>query len=227
MKLSNDGAVFTLTMSGVGAFNADSLAAFNEALDAVLADEQAEVLVITGEDKSFSQGLDLEFLMAVGAENPDNAMAFTRSCLDMIGRLLSFPLPVVSAINGHAFGLGAMIVLASDYCVMREDRGYFCLPEADLGMTLTERMNALVCGKLSADLLRDVLLTARRIGGVEAAERGIVDHACALEDLVAAGIELAAPMRGKKRESLAGLKRGAHSGILTVIEADVPDATIS
>lgn len=206
-----------------GVFSPASLGAFNEALDTVLADEAADLLLITGQDKNFSQGLDLDYLMTA----PEGAIEFVANCLRMVGRLLTFPVPVVAVVNGHAFGLGAMITLASDYKVMREDRGYFCLPEIDLGATLTGRMNALVCGKLSGDVLRDVLLTGKRVAGPEAAQRGIVDRAVALPALPAAGLELASPMRGKNRQALAGLKRGINGAILAVIESDVPEVAIS
>lgn len=221
---SFEDGVFRLTMKGPGVFNPESLAAFNSALDTALSHEAAEVLLLTGQDKNFSQGLDLEYLMAVS--DPAEGLNFVGDCMRMVGRLLCFPLPVVSALNGHAFGLGAMITLASDYKAMREDRGYFCLPEVDLGMTLTERMNALVCGKLSGTVLRDVLLTGKQLAADEALAAGIVDTTASLDVLVATAIELAAPMRGKKRESVAGLKRGINVDILDVIEADVPDVVI-
>lgn len=222
MTIESSENVYTLTMSGSGTFNPDSLAEFAAALDTVQADEGATVLLITGQDKSFSQGLDLEYLMA----NPDNGMQFVGDCMRVVGRLLWFPVPVVSVVNGHAFGLGAMIALASDYKVMREDRGYFCLPEVDLGMTLTYRMNALVCGKLSGAVLRDVLQTGRRVSGEEAQDLGIVDRAAPLEVLRDLALELAQPMCGKDRSSLSGLKRGINMDILAVIEGDTPDATV-
>ncbi len=223
MTIDSADSVHTLTMANGGAFNPDSLAAFNAALDAVLSDEEASMLLITGEDKNFSQGLDLEYLMA----NPDNGMQFVGDCMRVVGRLLWFPVPVVSVINGHAFGLGAMIALASDYKVMREDRGYFCLPEVDLGMTLTHRMNALVCGKLTGAVLRDVLQTGRRVSGPEAQQWGIVDRAAPLDMLGALALELAQPMCGKQREALSGLKRGINLEILSIIEGDTPDITIA
>jgi enoyl-CoA hydratase/carnithine racemase len=209
-------------MTDGGAFNPESLAAFNSVLDQVLADDNAGVLLITGEDKNFSQGLDLEYLMS----SPDGAMDFVRDCMLAVGRLLCYPLPVVSLVNGHAFGLGAMITLASDYKVMRNDRGYFCLPEVDLGMTLTYRMNALVCGKLSGDTLRDVLLTGLRLSGPDAEARGVVDRTAPVDSLGELGLELARPMCGKSRQALSGLKRGINLDILSVIESDAPDATI-
>ena len=222
MIIDNSDNVYTLTMNNGGTFNPDSLAAFNAGLDSALADEDASVLLITGADKSFSQGLDLEYIMA----NPNDAMQFIGDCMRVVGRLLWFPVPVVSVINGHAFGLGAMIALASDYKVMREDRGFFCLPEVDLGMTLTYRMNALVCGKLSGNVLRDVLQTGRRVGGPEAQEWGIVDRAAPLDTLREVALELAQPMCGKNREAVSGLKRGINLDILSVIEGDTPDATV-
>lgn len=223
VSLAADGAARVITLVGSGVFNPDSLADFNRALDEVLADGEAGLLVITGQDKNFSQGLDLEYLMS----GSDGVMPFLGDCLRMIGRLLTFPIPVVAEVNGHAFGLGAMIVLASDYSVMREDRGFFCLPEIDMGATLTRRMNALVCGKLSGSVLRDILLTGRRIGGPEAVELSIVDRAVIHEQLRDAALEVARPMLGKNRQALAGLKRGINSDILAVIESDEAEATIS
>ena len=226
IDLIEDTPYATLTMGNNGRFNDNSLSAFNQALDQCLENEDIRALIITGEGKMFAEGLDLEFMGTIGAESPDKAMDFVKSCLLMIGRLLTFPVPVVSAINGHAFGLGAMIVLASDYKVMREDRGYFCLPEGDLGMTLTERMNALVKGKIQGNVLRDVLLTGKRIAGPEAAENGIVDCSCSENEIPHKAKSLAEPMMSKDRNALSGLKRGINLDILKVIEADAPDITI-
>ncbi len=213
----NDGKAL-LTMAEDGKFNPDSLAAFNGALDKVLEDDSVTLLIITGREKSFSQGLDLDFL---GKAEPAEAIGFVKDCMHMVARLLQFPVPAVAAINGHAFGLGFMIPLACDYSVMRADRGFMCLPEIDLGMTLEAGMNALVTSKLQGRVLRDALLTGKRFGGEDAAEAGIVDAATTIDQLLARAEELAQPMRGKDRKTLAGLKADIHRPILTVIEQPV------
>ncbi|MCH1554065.1 MAG: enoyl-CoA hydratase/isomerase family protein, partial [Luminiphilus sp.] len=141
------------TFIGEGRFNESSLEGFHDAMLAAFADKEAQVLLLQGEGKNFSQGLDLEWMMS----NP--SQGFVVDCMRVVGRMLDSPIPIVSLVTGHAFGLGAMIVLASDYRVMREDRGFFCLPEVDLNMTLTVRMNELVCSKLSPKALRAALLT--------------------------------------------------------------------
>ena len=90
--------------------------------------------------KHYSDGFDIDFLAAL--EGPD-LVTFIGRTLGGAGRLLTFPVPTVAAINGHAFGVGAMLALAHDRRAMREDRGWFCLPEIDLGMQFSPFMLAL------------------------------------------------------------------------------------
>ena len=210
-----NGSYFVLIMQNEGKFNPDSLAAFNAALDEAEADDGVAALLITGEEKTFAQGLDLAYLGSVAFKG---AMKFVDQCMFMIGRLLQFPVPVTAAINGHAFGLGAMIVLASDYKVMRDDRGYFCLPEVDLNMTLPPSMDALVKGKMSGALLRDTLLAGARLAAGEAVTRGLVDESSSEADLVKRAMAISEPMQGKDRATLSGLKAGINRAIIDAIE---------
>ena len=221
LSLENRDGVLVLSMPDEGKFNATHLAAFNDALDKVEADQQILGLIISGRGKSFSQGLDLDYLSTL--QVPAVA-SFVEQCMAMIGRLLSLPVPSCAAVNGHAFGLGAMLMLACDFKVMREDRGFFCLPEINLNMTLPASMNALLTGKLQGTLLRDVLLGGVRIGGVEAAERALVDRVCAQENLINESFALMEPLVGKHRHTFANLKRGINKDILAVIEAAAGDA---
>ncbi|HCS27515.1 MAG TPA: enoyl-CoA hydratase/isomerase family protein [Spongiibacteraceae bacterium] len=216
LSLETTDGTALITMPEEGKFNPESLGAFNSALDGVEAEDSATLLVITGRDKHFAQGLDLDFLYTAA---PDTAVSFVNDCMRMVGRLLQFPLPVVSAINGHAFGLGFMIAIASDYRVMRSDRGFLCLPEIDLGMTLIPSMNALVTGKLGGSLLRDMLLAGKRVGGDEALERGLVDACCTVDQVLVRAGEIAQAMQGKDRKTLRGLKADINRPILDVIDA--------
>ena len=104
-----------------------------DAMDVVLEEIQAgdgpAALVLTGTGKFFSNGLDLDYM----SSNPSDAEATLGRVHALFGRVLGLEVPTVAAINGHAFAGGAMLALAFDQAVMREDRGYFCLPEADLG----------------------------------------------------------------------------------------------
>jgi enoyl-CoA hydratase/carnithine racemase len=214
VEVQQSGEELLIVLGDEGKFNPGSLGQVNAALDQLLATPAIKRLVITGEDRIFAQGLDLAYLGSVDGEQAFN---FVHDCMAMIGRLLTAPVPVVSAVNGHAFGLGAMIMLASDFRVMRNDRGFFCLPEVDLNMVLIPSMNALVCGKLSPSLVRDALLGGARIGGEQALQRGLVDVCCEQSALLSEARNLAAAMEAKDRATLTGLKQGINREILRAI----------
>jgi enoyl-CoA hydratase/carnithine racemase len=76
----------------------------------------------------------LEWMAKVGEQDAQNCV---RKLHDVVARLLTFPLPTVATITGHAFAGGALLALACDYRVMREDRGFFCLPETDIRLVFT------------------------------------------------------------------------------------------
>lgn len=80
----------------------------------------------------------------------------------LYGRMLGLEVPAIAAVNGHAFAAGAMLALAFGQIVMPEDRGYFCLPEADLGLPFTPGMNALTSARLSPPAAHEAMVLARR-----------------------------------------------------------------
>ena len=126
-------------------FNLPMLDAFDESLNAVEADESAQAVLLTGEGKFFSNGLDLEWMTASGE---DATRQVVQRLQLLYLRLLSYPMPVIAAVNGHAFAGGGMLALACDERVMREDRGYFCLPEVDINIPFLPGMSKLVQAKL-------------------------------------------------------------------------------
>ncbi len=210
---------FILTMQGEGKFHHEMLQEFHMALDSAEADLGVKAVIITGNDKNFSQGFDLERL---GKLPGDEFFAFVEQSMTVIARLLSFPVPAIAAVNGHAFGLGAMLALSCDYRVMRSDRGYFCLPEVDLGMTLINTMNTLLTHKLGGHFLRDALLTGRRYGADELVAERLFDASCAQDELIDSAKQVAAPMLGKQRDTLGGLKSAMNATVINAIHTSVP-----
>ncbi|MFN7150569.1 MAG: enoyl-CoA hydratase/isomerase family protein, partial [Microthrixaceae bacterium] len=125
-------------------FNVASLERWHEILTELEMGDGPLALVITGSGKFFSNGLDLDWM----GEHPDQAGRVVEDLHALLGRLLLFPAYTVAAINGHAFAGGAMLSCACDVRVMRSDRGYWCLPEVDLGIPLTEPMMEIVTVRL-------------------------------------------------------------------------------
>jgi len=184
---------------GENRFNRRSVARWHEVLDELEATDDPLAVVITGEGRFFSNGLDLD---AFGAD-PEEGKVTVPEVHRLFGRLLVFPAYVVAALNGHTFAGGAMLACCADERVMRSDRGYWCLPEADLGLPVTEPMMATVTARLSVQTAAEALNTGRRYTAEEALAAGIVDHVAPEAEVLPRAIERAALVAAKSRTVIA------------------------
>ena len=219
VNLRRDGDVFVVEMcDGGNRFRPEFLAELEAAIDEAESSSGAAALVTTGQGKFYTNGLDLDWVIAAG----DEGRTFVADMLRVFARVLSSPLPTAAAINGHAFAGGAMFALAHDYRVMRSDRGYFCLPEADLGVPLVDGMTALIREKIgSGPVLRDAVLAGERFASVEAVAASFVDVEAPEDGVLDAAIALVAPLAGKDRSTRQALKRGLYAATLAVLEDPV------
>lgn len=188
---------------GENRFHRASVERWHEVLDELEAVQGPLAVVVTGEGRFFSNGLDLEGFAA----DPQHAAAVVDSVHRLFGRLLVFPAYTVAALNGHTFAGGAMLACCADLRVMREDRGYWCLPEADLGLPLTEQMFATVTSRLTVATAAEAMNTGRRYTAAEAFAAGIVEHAVPEAEVLERAVAMAAPLAGKDRSVIAEHKR--------------------
>jgi len=194
-------------------FNAEFVAALNRMLDEVEASEGPTALVTTGEGKFYSNGLDLEWMAGQSKEQVGRHIDAVH---ETFLRMLTFPMITVAALNGHAFAAGAMLALAHDYRVMRSDRGFFCLPEVDIKIPFTPQMDVLIRARLPKVVAHEAMCTGKRYGGLEAAERQIVDQAVVEAEVLPKAIEIAQGLIGKDRATIAAIKRGMYAQVIEV-----------
>jgi enoyl-CoA hydratase/carnithine racemase len=221
IELQKQENVFVLHMkSGENRFNQKFLDALNGALDEVERSTEPAALVTTGEGKFYSNGLDLEWMATAGAGQ------FQKSIKDvhrLLGRMLSFPLITVAALNGHVFAAGAMFALAHDFRVMRNDRGFFCLPEADIQIPFTRPMSALIQARLPVASAHEAMVTGKRYNAEQAERRQMVDAIASEAEVLPAAIALAKSHAGKHRPTLTTIKRTAYSQVFDAIQAEVAE----
>jgi enoyl-CoA hydratase/carnithine racemase len=210
-----DGDVAVVAMrAGENRFNRTSVDAIAAALDELAARPGPLALVTTGEGKFFSNGLDLEWMATAG----DDATWLVDDVHALFARLLAFPAVTVAAVNGHAFAAGAMLAATHDWAVMRDDRGYWCINEVDLGLALTAPMYATLASRLPKRTLHEAALTGHRYPAAEALAAGIVHEVAPADEVVARAVALAAPLAGKDRSVIAAHKRLLHAEALGVID---------
>jgi len=165
---------------GENRFTREWMTSVTEALDEVDAADGPRALLTVATGKIWSNGLDLDWLMA----NLDKAAEYTAQVQDLFARTLSTQYPTIAVLQGHTFAAGALLALAHDVRIMRADRGYFCLPEVDINIPFAPGMSALIQGRLSHATAHEAMTTGRRYGGAEAVDAGIVAAALPLEELV-------------------------------------------
>jgi enoyl-CoA hydratase/carnithine racemase len=201
IDLTREGTVFVLTMNaGENRFNRGFVDALSAALDEV----------------ERSTGLDLAWMGT--DEGRAEGPRFVEDLIAVFARFLTYPVPSVAAINGHAFAAGGMLALAHDFRVMRADRGFFCLPEVDINVPLAPGMTALIQAKLDARVVVETILTGVRLGGPQCVERGIVDAAVAGPDVLPQAIERATALAAKDRGTYRALKRGLYAAVLPIMQ---------
>lgn len=208
LDVTRDGDVSILRLDGgENRFTPSLMDALERALDAIERGDGPAGVVLTGTGKFFSNGLDLEEMMRAGQEG---ATAYLGRVLGIVGRIFTCPAPTVAAVNGHAFGAGALLALAADVQLMRADRGFFCMPEVDIKVSFHPGMAALLLARVPARVAHDLVVTGARVGGVDAAARGIVDEALGESALLPRAIEIAAQRASKAGPALGALKKSLY-----------------
>ncbi|GAA0221391.1 enoyl-CoA hydratase/isomerase family protein [Actinomadura nitritigenes] len=214
IDLRRDGDVHILRFDdGENRFGPDFLSAVEAALDTVEKAEGPRALVTTGTGKFYSNGLDLEWLGA----HSDQFESYLSRIHALYARLLELPMPTVAAVNGHAFAGGGMLALAHDFAVMRSDRGYFCLPEVDLGMTFTPGMNALIGARLPGRTAHEAMTTGRRYDAEQAMAAGIVQRTADEAGVLPAALELAGSLAGKDGRVVGKIRADLYRPVLEAL----------
>lgn len=188
-----------------------------EILETVESDcTKGSCLVMAGEGKFFSNGLNLPVLMKMPQEK---WAEFGARMAEIHSRMLLLPCPTVAAVNGHAFAGGAFLALSLDYRIMREDRGWISISEVDAGVPLPDPMMGILRGKVPPATARDAILTGKRYTADEALAAGLVDGKASESELLDVAKGLAMQLATKEPEIFKTIKQTYFGDMAAVIRA--------
>lgn len=211
--------------NGENRHNLDFANGMLKTLEEIRSDPAITAVILTSNDqKNFSLGVDVEWLgIKMGEKDMESIKAFLYGMNNVFKELLLFPVPVIAAINGHAFGNGSIISCACDFRFMKSDKGFFCFPEVDLGIPLLPGMIAFVKKAVPYYKLQEMVYTGRRIGAKELEEHHIIEKASAnAEELMKDAMSFAKGFK-KKRGIFGELKKRMHKQIVEIIEKEDPE----
>jgi 2-(1,2-epoxy-1,2-dihydrophenyl)acetyl-CoA isomerase len=192
-----DGAVLVLTLNRPERLNAAAPEMFDELSAKLETLGDARAVLITGGTRAFCSGADLSGGMMSS------------------GKLAKLPVPIVTAVNGPAAGIGCSLALAGDFCVMGES-AYLLQAFVNIGLVPDGGASWMLPRLVGKARATEMMLLGERIHGPKAESWGLV-YKC-LPDAVVQEEALALAQRLAAGPSLAiGLMR---QGILASLESD-------
>ena len=204
--LNIDGAVATVTLARPEQRNAQTPAtwrALAQIGNQVLADDTVRVVVLRGDGKSFSAGLDRAMFgagvdgepgLAVLASMADAALDET---IDTFQQAFSWwrdeRVVSLASVQGHAIGAGFQLALACDLRVMADDV-QLAMREPSLGLVPDLGGTQPLVEAVGYARALEICATGRWVGAEEAAATGLATLVVPREDLDAATSDLVAAL---------------------------------
>jgi 3-hydroxyacyl-CoA dehydrogenase/enoyl-CoA hydratase/3-hydroxybutyryl-CoA epimerase len=160
-----------------------------ESLREIDGDDSIRAVVLTsGKRGSFGAGADVTWLPEL-AVRPD-AHGFLAAVHDLMYSIVDSPRPLVTAINGAAFG-GALELALSGDAIVASPTATLGLPEITLGLIPGGAGTQLLRRWVSTDRALDILLTGKPLSATAALEAGLVTAIVPEDQLMDAAVELA------------------------------------
>jgi len=203
LTVEQRGAVATVRLNRPdkhNALNAQLSHELIEALDRLEADDGVNVIVLTGAgEKAFCAGADMA--EAVGGDGPDASEVGAPA--QAVARVLRTAKPIIAAVNGYAYGGGAVLAINCDIRIASEN-AKFRFVGASYGLVVGAFQLPRIVG---APLAKELIFTARTIDSQEALRIGLANHVVALEKLEATVAETALAIAANSRAAVMASKR--------------------
>jgi enoyl-CoA hydratase len=175
-------ALVTLTHGKANAFDLELCHGISEKFRS-LATGETKAVVLTGQGRIFSAGVDL---LRVLEEGPAYIREFLPAFRDFCETVFAFPRPLVVAINGHAIAGGCILAAMADRRLMAKDAGRIGLPELRVGVPFPPAAVEVMRSALPAPHFAQVMYSGGTYEPAEALARGLVDEIVETADLAAA-----------------------------------------
>ena len=205
-------ALITINNGKVNAISHEVIDELNEAFDQ--AENEQKVVVLTGKEGILSAGYDLKTMTA----SADAAKALVMKGSQLVYRMLSFPLPIIAACNGHAIAKGAFLLLGCDYRIGVEGDFKIGLNEVQIGMTMHHAGIAIARARLAPVYLDRSVINAELYKPKDALTAGFLDLVVPAEHLETTATKVAGMFSQLKMRAHAETKLKVRKGVLTDLQ---------
>ncbi|GGQ23575.1 enoyl-CoA hydratase [Streptomyces griseomycini] len=224
VRLTVDDAIATVTLTNPARRNAQSPALWRALTEAGrLLPGSVRVVVLRGEGKSFSAGLDRQMLTPEGIEGEPSFVAMARGGEAELDATIAeyqeaftwwrrSDIVSIAAVQGHAIGAGFQLALACDLRVVADDV-QFAMRETSLGLVPDLTGTHPLVGLVGYARALEICATGRFVAAEEAVSTGLANLAVPGDELDAAVRDLAGALLAAPRDAVIETKallRGAQ-----------------
>jgi 2-(1,2-epoxy-1,2-dihydrophenyl)acetyl-CoA isomerase len=184
IRLDAADGVATITLADPATLNAASLEMARElahAFGAIAAGEvSARAVILTGEGRGFCSGANLSGGGAAGRQadsdgRPDAGSALESTYNPLVSLLRDFPLPIVTAVNGPAAGIGCSLALLGDIIVAAQS-AYFLQAFRRIGLVPDGGSTYLLPRLVGKARAMEMMLLGDKIPAATALSWGLVNR---------------------------------------------------
>jgi len=227
------GSIYTITFNRPAKRNAitvEMLTGICELVESQARDPDIRAIILKGEGKMFSAGVDFNSLGAeVGAclgeagagGAPLRALIYRFQ--QYLNRLEAVEIPIICAMHGRALGLGIELALACDIRLMSDDC-IWAMPELKLGVIADVGGTSRLSRLLGPSRAMEIFLTAGDYTAQQAVDWGLVNYIYPEDDLIAEAEKMAgdmaatAPLAGGAVKKI--IKRGDGVDLMTQMDME-------
>lgn len=170
----------------LNAIDAAMLGELCAALEEARVDDTVRVVVLTGNERAFSAGADIDGFAGVTVEE----LATSRSDLPQWDTIRRFPKPLIAAVSGYVFGGGLELALACDIIVAAQG-ARFAAPEIKIGLIPGAGGTQLLARRFGKYRAMELVLTGREFSAEEAERWGLVNLVVPAGEYLERALELA------------------------------------
>ena len=212
--------VTTITLNRPEQLNACPPGMANEIRDVLADPGDARAILLTGEGRAFCSGADLsgrDNKKGMGGRGAYDSLSLAYNPL--MKEFMRCPVPIVTAVNGPAAGVGCSIALAGDFAIAGES-AYFLQAFVNIGLVPDGGASWMLPRLVGKARATEMMLLGEKIGAQKAAEWGLIYKAVSDEALMDEARALARRLAGGPTLAL-GIMR---QNIAKALDADFSSA---
>ncbi len=208
--------IVVLTMNRPEVMNAIDMELFellDKALDELDRDDETRVIILTGAgERAFSAGFDIQEMAGFDADAMSKA--FVRRDT-LFWHIANHRKPVLAALNGVAYGAGALMAFAADIRIGSPNTRFKVTATSYGAANATWSLPRIV----GVSRAKEILFTGRAVDSVEAHAIGLIDQLIPSGPVLEAALAMAAAIAANPAEGVQAAKMLINAGLGRSLEA--------